>query len=42
MIEYKKVKKVSTEDYFYGNQFSIEAFNKKYRIHPEETYVDAI
>jgi ribonucleoside-diphosphate reductase alpha chain len=42
MVKYKKVKAVSTEDYFYGNQFSIDAFNNKYRIHAEETYVDAI
>jgi ribonucleoside-diphosphate reductase alpha chain len=30
MICFEQVKKVTTEEYFNGNQFSIDAFNKKY------------
>lgn len=30
MIKFEDVKDVSTEEYFHGNQFSIDAFNKKY------------
>lgn len=30
MIKFENVKDVSTEEYFHGNQFSIDAFNKKY------------
>ena len=39
---YEEYKNISTEDYFEGNQFSIDAFKKKYALHPKETYVQAI
>ena len=42
MIKYKDVKDQTTDDYFKGNQFSIDAFNKKYRVDDTETYVQAI
>jgi len=36
-----KYKNMTTEEYFGGNQFSIDAFNKKYR-QGDETYSDAV
>ena len=36
------VKDESTCEYFNGNMFSIDAFNRKYTIHENETYVQAI
>lgn len=36
------VKKLTTEEYFQGNQFSIDAFQKKYSLTPTETYVCAV
>ena len=39
---FESVKNQSTEDYFRGNQFSIDAFNKKYALSEDETYVKAI
>lgn len=42
MIKYEDVCGESTSAYFNGNQFSIDAFNKKYRINDDETYVQAI
>lgn len=36
------VKKLSTEEYFQGNQFAIDAFKKKYALTPDETYVHAV
>src|SRR5260221_11561999 len=39
---YEDVKKQTTEDYFNGNQFSIDAFNKKYSATEGETYVQAV
>jgi hypothetical protein len=42
MVKYKDVRDETTEEYFGGNQFSIDAFNKKYRLHEKESYVDAI
>jgi ribonucleotide reductase alpha subunit len=33
---------MKTEEYFKGNQFSIDAFNRKYRLHDDETYPQAI
>lgn len=39
---YEEVKNQSTEDYFNNNQFSIDAFNKKYRIDDKETYVKSL
>jgi ribonucleoside-diphosphate reductase alpha chain len=42
MIYFEDVKDQTTEDYFNNNQFSIDAFNKKYRINKEETYVKAL
>jgi len=42
MTKYEDVKDIRTEDYFEGNQFSIEAFNKKYALYEQETYVQAL
>jgi len=42
MIKFEDVKDITTEDYFGGNKFSIDAFNKKYKLHDEETYVQAV
>ena len=42
MTKYDDVKNQTTEDYFNGNQFSIDAFNKKYKLHSDETYVQAL
>jgi len=42
MIKYEDVKDQSTEDYFYGNRFSIDAFNKKYTAIENETYVQSL
>ncbi len=39
---YEDVKKQTTEEYFRGNQFSIDAFQEKYRATDEETYVQAL
>lgn len=39
---YEDVKKQTTEEYFNGNQFSIDAFHKKYQAVEEETYVQAV
>lgn len=40
--KFKHVKNLTTEEYFNGNQFSIDAFNLKYKLHDDETYVKAI
>ena len=42
ITKFEDVKKLSTEEYFRGNQFSIDAFKKKYATSPEETYVQAV
>ena len=42
MVKFEEVKNQSTEEYFNGNQFSIDAFNKKYTAHDNETYVQAV
>jgi len=42
MIKYEDVKNISTEQYFNNNQFSIDAFNKKYALFKDETYVKAL
>lgn len=42
MTRFEDVKNQTTEEYFNGNQFAIDAFEKKYRIHEDETYVEAI
>ena len=42
MIKFKDVKDMSTKEYFNGNQFSVDAFNQKYRLHDDEKYVDAV
>ena len=46
MTKYDDVKNISTEDYFLGNQFSVDAFNKKYAQTKsdgkKETYIEAI
>lgn len=39
---FEDVKKQTTEEYFQGNQFSIDAFNKKYAAFDGETYVQAL
>lgn len=41
MIKYEEVKNTTTEEYFNNNQFSVDAFNKKYKI-DDESYVQAI
>lgn len=45
-VYFKDVKDISTEEYFNGNQFSIDVFNKKYASIKEdgslETYVEAL
>jgi len=38
----KKYEKQTTEEYFGGNKFSIDAFNKKYSVRKEETYYQAV
>jgi ribonucleoside-diphosphate reductase alpha chain len=40
--KYEDVKKQTTEEYFNDNQFSIDAFNKKYSAVEGETYVSAL
>ncbi len=40
--KYEDVKKVTTEEYFKNNQFSIDAFKKKYSLTPDEGYVQAV
>ena len=40
--KYQDVKNQSTKQYFKGNQFSIDAFNKKYTLYQSETYVQAL
>ena len=42
ITKYEDVKLLSTEEYFGGNQFSIDAFKKKYALSPNETYVQAL
>ena len=42
ITKYENVKDQTTEDYFLGNQFSIDAFNKKYTAVEGETYVQAL
>ena len=39
---YEDVKKQTTEEYFNGNQFAIDAFNKKYTAEDGESYVNAL
>jgi len=42
ITKFDEVKKLTTEEYFQHNDFSIDAFKKKYALHPDETYVHAI
>lgn len=42
MIRFEDVKDQTTAEYFNGNEFSIDAFEKKYTAFPSETYVQAI
>ncbi len=42
MTKYNNVKHIKTEEYFNGNQFSIDVFKKKYALHENESYVDAV
>lgn len=41
MVKFEDVKDMSTEEYFNGNTFSVDIFNKKYRI-GDETYVKTL
>lgn len=41
MVKFDDVKDMSTEEYFNGNTFSVDIFNKKYRI-GDETYVKTL
>ena len=40
--KYEQVKNLTNEEYFKNNQFSIDAFRKKYSIDDNETYVNAV
>jgi len=40
--KFDDVKKLTTEEYFQNNQFSIDAFKKKYALQPDESYVHAV
>ena len=40
--KFEDVKKLSTEEYFQGNQFGIDAFKKKYALQEDESYVYAV
>lgn len=42
MIRYEYVKNITTEEYFKGNEFSIDAFRRKYAIGDNETYSQAL
>ena len=42
MTTFDSVKDLTTEQYFYNNQFSIDAFNKKYALFDGETVVQAV
>lgn len=42
ITRYEDVKKITTEEYFEGNKFAIDAFKKKYSIDSNETYPQAI
>ena len=42
ITKYEDVKELSTEEYFNGNQFSIDAFRTKYALREEESYVEAL
>lgn len=42
MIKFEDVSHISTEEYFNGNQFSVDVFNKKYSLNNSETYVHSL
>ena len=42
MVKYEDVKNQTTEEFFNGNQFSIDAFNKKYTAVEGESYIQAL
>lgn len=42
ITKYETVKNQTTEEYFRGNQFSIDAFKKKYALTENETYVQSL
>ncbi len=42
MIKFEDVKDQTTEEYFKGNKFAIDAFNKKYASKDGESYVQAV
>lgn len=41
MIKFEDVQNQTTEEFFSGNQFSVDAFNKKYALYEGETFVKA-
>lgn len=42
VVTFEDVKNITTEEYFKGNQFSIDAFNKKYSAFENESYLQAL
>ena len=42
VTKFEDVRKVTTEEYFQGNQFSIDAYKKKYAHTPDESYPQAV
>lgn len=42
LTKYEDVKHITTAEYFNQNQFSIDAFKKKYALHPDEEYPQAL
>jgi ribonucleoside-diphosphate reductase alpha chain len=42
ITKFDDVKKQTTEEYFQNNQFSIDAFKKKYALTSDETYIQAV
>jgi ribonucleoside-diphosphate reductase alpha chain len=42
ITKFEEVNKLSTEEYFQNNAFSVDAFKRKYALQPNEQYVDAV
>ena len=42
ITKFEDVKKMTVAEYFKNNQFSIDAFKKKYALYENETYVQAV
>jgi len=42
MIIFKDIENMTNDEYFNGNKFSVDAFNKKYKTYDTETYVQSI